>query len=141
MDPRACDIDAVELSHPGVQARRGRDRAMAQPEHAAKLLQIAPKTLRLAAEAGEIEAIHPLADGPWIFARAALTTSAAQSPNGHDRTRDTPRDHIPANKASSLQSHSKMGVLMRRCKSPSSGRSKCGPRIRFRRPADMPPRI
>ena len=45
---------------------------------AAQLLKIAPKTLRLAAEAGEIEAIHPLPDGPWIFARAALTTSAAQ---------------------------------------------------------------
>jgi hypothetical protein len=45
---------------------------------AAQLLKIAPKTLRQAAEAGEIEAIHPLPDGPWIFARAALTTSAAQ---------------------------------------------------------------
>ena len=44
---------------------------------AAKLLKIAPKTLRLATEAGKIEAIHPLSDGPWIFARAALTTSAA----------------------------------------------------------------
>ena len=47
--------------------------------NAAKLLQIAPKTLRLAAEAGEIEAIHPLPDGPWIFARAALATAAARS--------------------------------------------------------------
>jgi len=46
---------------------------------AARILQIAPKTLRLAAEAGEIEAIHPLPDSPWIFARAALATSAAQS--------------------------------------------------------------
>jgi hypothetical protein len=46
---------------------------------AAQLLEIAPKTLRRAAEAGEIEAIHPLPDGPWIFARAALTTSAARS--------------------------------------------------------------
>jgi DNA invertase Pin-like site-specific DNA recombinase len=43
---------------------------------AAKLLKIAPKTLRMAAEAGEIEAVHPLSDGPWIFARAALMTSA-----------------------------------------------------------------
>src|SRR5258706_9440996 len=34
---------------------------------AAGLLGIAPKTLRLAAEAGEIEASHPLPDGPWIF--------------------------------------------------------------------------
>ena len=47
--------------------------------NAAKLLKVAPKTLRLAAEAGEIEAIHPLSDGPWIFARSSLTTAAAQS--------------------------------------------------------------
>ena len=46
---------------------------------AAQLLEVAPKTLRLAAEAGKIEAIHPLPDGPWIFARAVLTTSAARS--------------------------------------------------------------
>jgi DNA invertase Pin-like site-specific DNA recombinase len=45
----------------------------------AKLLKIAPKTLRLAAEAGEIESIHPLPDGPWIFARTSLITTAAQS--------------------------------------------------------------
>jgi DNA invertase Pin-like site-specific DNA recombinase len=57
--------------------------------NAAKLLQIAPKTLRLAAEAGEIEAIHPLPDGPWIFARTALTTSAARSIT--ERTRQNPR--------------------------------------------------
>jgi hypothetical protein len=57
--------------------------------NAAKLLQIAPKTLRLAAEAGEIEAIHPLPDGPWIFARAALTTLAARSIT--ERARQNPR--------------------------------------------------
>src|SRR4029077_11632427 len=34
---------------------------------AAKLLKVAPKTLRLAAEAGEVEASHPLPDAPWIF--------------------------------------------------------------------------
>ena len=56
---------------------------------AAQLLEIAPKTLRLAAEAGEIEAIHPLPDGPWIFARAALTTSAAQSIT--ERARQNPK--------------------------------------------------
>jgi hypothetical protein len=49
----------------------------------------APKTLRLAAEAGEIEAIHPLLDGPWIFARAALTTSAARLIA--ERARQNPR--------------------------------------------------
>ncbi|SCB55822.1 hypothetical protein GA0061098_10562 [Bradyrhizobium shewense] len=46
---------------------------------AAKLLKIALKTLRLAAEVGEIESIHPLPDGPWIFARTSLITTAAQS--------------------------------------------------------------
>ena len=56
---------------------------------AAQLLKIAPKTLRLAAETGEIEAIHPLPDGPWIFARAALTTSAAQSIT--ERARQNPK--------------------------------------------------
>lgn len=57
--------------------------------NASKLLKIAPKTLRLAAEAGEIEAFHPLSDGPWIFARAALTMSAAQSIT--ERARQNPR--------------------------------------------------
>ena len=46
---------------------------------AARLLKIASKTLRLAAEAGEIDARHPLSDGPWIFARAELSTDAAKS--------------------------------------------------------------
>jgi DNA invertase Pin-like site-specific DNA recombinase len=46
---------------------------------AARLLQVAPKTLRSAAEAGEIEALHPLPDGPWIFSRAALSTSPARA--------------------------------------------------------------
>jgi hypothetical protein len=45
---------------------------------AARLLGVAPKTLRLAAEAGEIEGVHPLPDGPWIFSRSALCQSAAQ---------------------------------------------------------------
>jgi DNA invertase Pin-like site-specific DNA recombinase len=44
---------------------------------AAALLHISPKTLRLAAEASRIEALHPLPDGPWIFSRAALSGPAA----------------------------------------------------------------
>jgi hypothetical protein len=56
---------------------------------AARLLHVAPKTLRLAAEAGEVEAIHPLPDGPWIFARAALTAPAARSIT--ERARQTSR--------------------------------------------------
>jgi DNA invertase Pin-like site-specific DNA recombinase len=39
---------------------------------AARHVGVAAKTLRLAAEAGEIEATHPLPDGPWIFSRTEL---------------------------------------------------------------------
>ncbi|WP_271611610.1 hypothetical protein [Bradyrhizobium sp. CCBAU 21362] len=84
--------------------------------NAAKLPKIAPKTLRLAAEAGEIESIHPLPDSPWIFAHTWLITTAAQSIAERARQNPKyPRDRIPLNKLSSLQSHSQMGVLMRSC--------------------------
>ena len=43
---------------------------------AAQLLGISARTLRLAAERGEIDASHPLPDGPWVFSRAALATEA-----------------------------------------------------------------
>jgi hypothetical protein len=46
---------------------------------AAALIDVSPKTLRLAAENGEIDANHPLPDGPWIFSCAVLTGSAAKS--------------------------------------------------------------
>ena len=45
---------------------------------AAKLLNIAPKTLRLAAQRGQINAIHPLSDGPWLFSRNDLEGKAAK---------------------------------------------------------------
>jgi DNA invertase Pin-like site-specific DNA recombinase len=45
---------------------------------AARLLGVAPRTLRIAAEAGEVVAAHPLPDGPWIFSRAVLGEPAAQ---------------------------------------------------------------
>ena len=45
---------------------------------AARFLGVSPKTLRLAAEAGEINGIHPLPNGPWIFSRSALGEPAAQ---------------------------------------------------------------
>jgi recombinase-like zinc beta ribbon protein/recombinase len=46
---------------------------------AAAHLGISAKTLRLAAENAEIEALHPLPDGPWIFSRATLDGPAAQA--------------------------------------------------------------
>jgi DNA invertase Pin-like site-specific DNA recombinase len=45
---------------------------------AAAYLDITPKTLRLAAIAGKIEALHPLPDGPWLFKRANIEGSAAK---------------------------------------------------------------
>ena len=44
---------------------------------AAAFLGVSQKTLRLAVERGEIEAQHPLADGPWLFNRSALQSQAA----------------------------------------------------------------
>ena len=46
---------------------------------AAAHLGVSAKTLRLAAESAEIQALHPLPEGPWIFSRATLEGSAAQA--------------------------------------------------------------
>ena len=46
---------------------------------AAAHLGIAAKTLRLAAESAQIESLHPLPDGPWIFSRAMLDGPAARA--------------------------------------------------------------
>lgn len=46
---------------------------------AAESLGLSPRTLRIAAERGEIEAQHPLADGPWIFHRSALEAKGAEA--------------------------------------------------------------
>lgn len=45
---------------------------------AAHFLGVSPRTLRLTAERGEIDAEHPLAEGPWVFNRFALTTDVAR---------------------------------------------------------------
>ena len=58
---------------------------------AAATLAVSAKTLRLAAERGEVEAQHPLADGPWIFKATALETDAAR--RLAQRTRNTPAGH------------------------------------------------
>jgi hypothetical protein len=41
--------------------------------------QISAKTLRLAAERGEINGTHPLPDGPWLFNRAVLDSMETQA--------------------------------------------------------------
>ena len=47
--------------------------------NASALLKLTPRTLRLAAEADEIDSLHPLPDGPWLFKRADLEGSAGQT--------------------------------------------------------------
>jgi len=44
---------------------------------AATSLGVSGRTLRLAVEHREIEAEHPLADGPWVINQRALETDAA----------------------------------------------------------------
>ena len=39
---------------------------------AAAIAGVAPRTLRLAAERGDLKAVHPLAEEPWVFSRADL---------------------------------------------------------------------
>ena len=43
------------------------------------LLNLTPRTLRLAAQAGELDSLRPLPDGPWLFKRADLEGPAGQS--------------------------------------------------------------
>jgi hypothetical protein len=61
---------------------------------AAHVLGINPRTLRIAVERGEIEADHPLPDGPWVFQRAILETPAATTLTARVRRR-TPEAAIP----------------------------------------------
>jgi DNA invertase Pin-like site-specific DNA recombinase len=67
-------------SHHGIPVHQRRPEESApwlNLNKAAALLRVSPKALRLAAEAGRVEAVHPLPDGPWVFSRAALTAPAA----------------------------------------------------------------
>ena len=59
---------------------------------AARLVGISARTLRLAVERGEIEAAHPLPDGPWVFHRQALEAPAAAALVARVRA----RNHRPA---------------------------------------------
>ena len=56
---------------------------------AAAVVGVAARTLRLAAERGEIDAHHPLEDGPWLFRRADLDRPAAK--NLLSRARNNPK--------------------------------------------------
>ena len=67
-------------SHHGIPAYSD-DRCKAEGwltlTEAAHQMQVSGITLRLAIERGEIEAEHPLANGPWVINRRALETEQA----------------------------------------------------------------
>ena len=69
---------------------------------AAAFLNVSAKTLRLAVEAGELRAEHPLSDGPWLFHRQELVSPAAQrvKERAHKGGR---RSGLPAENQSDLQ--------------------------------------
>ncbi len=71
---------AALRSHHGIPVHRSMPEDQApwlNLNKAAALLRVSPKTLRLAAGAGRIDAAHPLPDGPWVFSRAAVNGPAA----------------------------------------------------------------
>jgi DNA invertase Pin-like site-specific DNA recombinase len=55
---------------------------------AARFLGISPKTLRKAAEGRDLPAMHPLSEGPWIFRRCDLETTAATQLVERAKSRD-----------------------------------------------------
>jgi len=80
---------------------------------AAALVGVAPRTLRVAAARGGLEALHPLANGPWIFNRAMLQGPAAQALA--PRVRSNPKHPAvsdPDQQPYSRQRHSEMCVVM-----------------------------
>ena len=75
-------------------------------------------TLRLAIERGEIEAEHPLANGPWVINRSALETATALQ--FAERSRRQRRNPVleASDKASLIfQRHSQVGIMKRTCDS------------------------
>ena len=62
---------------------------------AADYLEVSARTLRLAAESGEVTGRHPLPDGPWVFNRAELDTETAQAIKRRAKTRSKRNPAIP----------------------------------------------
>ncbi|HUP81448.1 MAG TPA: helix-turn-helix domain-containing protein, partial [Pirellula sp.] len=72
---------------------------------AADYLGMRSRTLRLAAEAGEIHGRHPLSDGPWLFSKNDLATDAARASNAESRTARRPRYQILINQTLIFSGH------------------------------------
>ena len=117
LDARACHLAALASPHCGLQTGRGRDRTVAQPQQS----RAPSPCLDPNAQAGGGSRRDRGDSSPagWSVdlqpRRSLVTHRHAPSPSARGRTRNTPRDRIPISKASSLQSHRQMGVVMRGC--------------------------
>jgi excisionase family DNA binding protein len=69
---------------------------------AADYLGVSSRTLRLAAEAGEIPSRHPLQDGPWVFSRADLDAAPAQAVKQRAHNRNQKVGAVPNPKQQNL---------------------------------------
>jgi DNA invertase Pin-like site-specific DNA recombinase len=69
---------------------------------AAAFLKVSPRTLRLAIDAGELHAEHPLSEGPWLINRRELTSEKAQRISKHAH-REERRPTIPSGNQRDLQ--------------------------------------
>ena len=71
-------VTALRSHHeiPCYSAERRRTEGWMNLTEAAASLGVSGRTLRLAVERREIEAEHPLADGPWVINQRALETEA-----------------------------------------------------------------
>jgi DNA invertase Pin-like site-specific DNA recombinase len=82
-------------------AERARAEGWTNLTGAAAILGISPRTLRLAIDRGEVEAEHPLPEGPWVINHDALRTAGAIDVVQRARqARNTPA--IPSAKQPSL---------------------------------------
>ncbi len=72
-------VTALRSHHeiPAYSSDRRHSEGWMSMTEAAAFLSVSSRTLRLAVERGELEAEHPLADGPWIFKRRTLQAAAA----------------------------------------------------------------
>ena len=97
------------------QARRT-DGWMNLTEAAAEL-GVSPRTLRLAAERGDVAAEHPLPDGPWVFNRTALRDDGAVALAARAHLRSGPPQYrTVSRRLSTFQPHRGMGSMEHGCR-------------------------
>lgn len=83
---RVCSLRSHRKIPPFRAAADGREPWLNLTKASAHL-DTSPKTLRLAATAGEIDALHPLPDGPWLFKRTDLDGPAGKNITSKVRNR------------------------------------------------------